>query len=164
MKKPLIIFAVILALAGFALAQQKYEKFTNDRFFFVVDYPTDLFKMQPLPDNDDGATFLSSDGSVEMRVWGQYNAENQTLRERYLMSLKGFDTKPTYMVLGSTSFVVSGIKDDKIEYVKTLYKRTDKLGVYYTLTITYPASARKKYDSIVTHIANSFRTIPGADI
>jgi ADP-heptose:LPS heptosyltransferase len=164
MKRPLIIFAVILALAGFALAQQKYEKFTNDRFFFVVVYPPDLLKMQPLPDNDDGATFLYSDGFVEMRAWGQYNAEKKTLKDKYLVALKGFDTKPSYMVLGPSSFVASGIKDDKIEYVKTLYKRTDKLGVFYTLTITYPAAEREKYDAIVTHIANSFRTIPGADI
>jgi len=80
------------------------------------------------------------------------------------MALKGFDTKPAYMVLGTSSFVVSGIKAGKIEYVKTLYKRTDKLGVFYTLTITYPVAERKKYDAIVTHIANSFKTIPGGDI
>jgi len=164
MKRSPLFLACFLALAGFALGQQKYEKFTNDRFFFVVDYPSNLLKIQPLPDNDDGATFLSDDGSAEMRAWGQYNAEKETLIQKYLMALKGFDTKPAYMVLGASSFVVSGIKAGKIEYVKTLYKRTDKLGVFYTLTITYPVAERKKYDAIVTHIANSFKTIPGGDI
>ncbi|HYJ92465.1 MAG TPA: hypothetical protein VEV84_14240, partial [Pyrinomonadaceae bacterium] len=133
-------------------------------FFFTVDYPPDLLKMQPLPDNDDGATFLSEGGFAEMRFWGQYNAEGQTLRERYEMTLKGFDTKPSYMVLGKSSFVVSGIKDGKIVYIKTLYRKTDKLGAYYTLTMTYPEAERKKFDAVVTHIANSFKTIPGADI
>ena len=164
MKRSPLVLVFVVALAGCAFAQQKYERFTNDRFFFVVDYPPDLLRIQRLPDNDDGATFLSDDGSAEMRAWGQYNAEKQTLKGKYLMTLKGFDIKPTYMVLGPSSFVVSGVKDGKIEYVKTLYKRTDKLGVFYTLTITYPASDRKKYDAMVTHIANSFKTIPGGDI
>ena len=155
---------VLLLLCASAYGQRKYESFENDRFFFSVQYPSDLLKLQPLPDNDDGGTFLSDDKVIEMRVWGQYNALSETLRQRYLTTLKSFDSKPSYMVPGKKSFVVSGIKDGKIVYIKTLYRKDKDADVFYTLTIEYPLSRRKELDRVVTRVANSFKILPGADI
>jgi hypothetical protein len=163
MRKIIFLFVISSSLGTVALGQLKYGSYTNDRFFFSVDYPTNLLEMQPQPENNDGRTFLSGDKSVEMRVWGQYNAESLTLREKYNLALKGFDSKP-YMFLGKSGFVVSGIKNDKIIYLKMLYRKDKDLDVYYTLTIEYPASKRKEYDGVVTRIANSFKINPGADI
>jgi serine/threonine-protein kinase len=113
--------------------------------------------MQPPPENNDGRTFLSRDSSVEMRAWGQYNAFSRTLREEYEDALKGFGEKPSYMMLGKSSFVLSGIKEGKIFYQKTLYRKNN--DAFYTLTIEYPQTQRKKYDPIVTRISNSFRLV-----
>jgi hypothetical protein len=164
MERAILTFILFAAFGSIAYGQLKYETYTNERFFFSIDYPSGLLKMQPPPENSDGRTFLSVDNSLEMRVWGQYNIEPLTLREKYNLALKGFDTKPKYMVLGKSSFVVSGIKNEKIIYLKTLYRKDKDVDVYYTLTIEYPVLKRKEYDTIVTHIANSFKIIPGADI
>jgi hypothetical protein len=164
MKRAILLLVVMVGFASVAVGQIKYKTYTNDRFFFSIEYPISLLKMQPPPENRDGRTFLSSDNSVEVRVWGQYNAESLTLREKYDLALKGFDGKPTYMVLGKSSFVISGIKDEKIVYLKTLYRKDKDADVYYTFTIEYPVSKRKEYDPVVTHIANSFKIIPSADI
>ena len=161
MRKVIFLFFVFLAFGSAAFGQTQYESYTNDRFFFSIDYPSDLLKMQAPPENNDGRTFQSEDSSVEMRVWGQYNAEFLALGEKYNLALKGFDTQPTYMVLGKSSFVVSGIKGGKIVYVKTLYRKSRSTDAYYTLTIEYPVSKRKEYDSVVRHVATSFKLISG---
>jgi len=164
MKKIFSICVVLFAPCASVYGQHKYETFENDRFFFSVEYPSDLLKLQPLPENDDGGTFLSTDNEIEMRVWGQYNAMSETLRARYSAALKSFTAKPSYMVLGKSSFVVSGIKNDKIVYIKTLYRKDKDADVFYTLTIQYPQTRRKELDSVVTRVANSFKILPGADI
>lgn len=155
---------VVLFICSVGFGQTKYSNYKNDRFFFSIDYPETLLKMQPEPENDDGRTFLSADSSVEMRVWGQYNALSETIKSKYSATLKSFPVKPSYMVLGPTRYVVSGIREDKIVYIKTLYRKDKEADVFYTLTIEYPVSQKSKWDAVVTHISNSFKAIPGADI
>jgi hypothetical protein len=164
MRKLVFISIVIAAFCSLAFGQIKYDNYTNDRFFFAIDYPSDLLKMQPPPENEDGRTFLSGDGQVEIRVWGQYNALSESLRQRYLTTLKGFDTKPSYVILEGSSFVISGVKEKKIVYIKTMYRKDRDTDIFYTLTIEYPSIRRKEFDPIVTRIANSFKIVPGADI
>ena len=160
------LLTLLLIVFGWlvGIGQTQYSTYTNDRFFFSIDYPESLFKMQPEPDNDDGRTFLTDDGTVEMRVWGQYNTLSETLKQKYNATLKSFPDKPSYMVLGPKRYVVSGIRGDKIVYIKTLYRKDKDADVYYTFTMEYPASQKGKWAAIVTHIANSFTIIPGADI
>lgn len=157
MKKLLALMIFVLSFSTFSFAQTRYGTYINDRFSFSVLYPPGLLKMQPPPENNDGRTFLSRDSSVEMRAWGQYNAFSRTLREEYEDALKGFGEKPSYMMLGKSSFVLSGIKEGKIFYQKTLYRKNN--DAFYTLTIEYPQTQRKKYDPIVTRISNSFRLV-----
>jgi len=164
MKTLIPICLVLLAACVSVHGQHKYEKFENDRFFFSVEYPSNFLKLQPLPENDDGGTFLSNDNTVEMRVWGQYNAMSETLKQKYNAALKSFNTKPSYMVLGKSSFVVSGIKNDKIVYIKTLYRKDKDADVFYTLRVEYPQSRRKELDPVITRVARSFKILPGADI
>jgi hypothetical protein len=157
MKKLLALLIFALSFASLSFAQTRYGTYANDRFAFSVLYPSGVLKMQPPPENNDGRTFLSYDSSVEMRVWGQYNALNRSLREEYVDAQKAFDSEPSYKVLGNSSFVVSGIKNGKIFYQKTLYRKSN--DAYYTLTFEYPQAQRKKYDPIVTRISKSFRLI-----
>lgn len=164
MRRIVLLLLLVVLGCAFALGQTKYSTYTNDRFFFSIDYPATLLKMQDAPENDDGRTFFSGDSTVEMRVWGQYNALSETLKQKYNATLKSFPQKPSYMVLGPTRYVVSGLRDGKIVYVKTLYRKAKDVEVFYTLTIEYPAADKARWDAVVTHIANSFKIIPGADI
>jgi hypothetical protein len=160
--KTLFILAGIIFSTFAVSAQSKFATYTNERFAFSIDYPEELLKMQPPPDNDDGRTFRSDDGTVEMLVWGQENAELKTLDERYARDLKGFTEKPTYMVSKRDWYVISGIKDGKIFYQKTMVRRRHG-DVYFTLTIEYPESEKAKYDPIVKKISESFKFDPNPD-
>lgn len=154
--------ALLLLSAAFASAQDKFSTYSNDRFHFSIDYPADLLTMAPPPDNDDGRTFRSADGQIEMLVWGQHNAESKTLDEMYNLDLKGFTEKPSYMVLKRDWFVLSGMKDGKIFYEKTLIRRKGG-DVFFTFTVEYPASEKAKFDAIVKRMADSFKFDPDPD-
>jgi hypothetical protein len=163
MKNFLLLFGIFLIFGSFAAAQEKYESYSNERFFFSIDYPSDLMKMQPPPDNDDGRTFLSNDGQTEVRVWGQYNADSKTLNERYTIDLKGFTGKPSYIELKRDWYVLSGMKEGKIFYEKTLVRRRGDTDVFFTFTITYPSGMKAKFDPIVKRMAESFKFDPNPD-
>lgn len=152
----LLLSGILLIYVSLASAQNKFSTYSNDRFFFSIDYPSDLLEMQPPPENNDGRTFLSADGQVEMRVWGQYNAEEKTLGERYATDLKSFTEKPAYMVLKRDWYVLSGMKNGKIFYEKTMVRRKGG-DVFFTFTIEYPANQKTKFDQIVKRIADSFK-------
>lgn len=145
-----------------ASAQSKFTTYDNDRFNFSIEYPSDLLKMQEPPANNDGRTFLSRDKTVEMRVWGQYNALDRTLSEEYNEALAGYGAGVTYKVLGDSSFVISGTAGSKIFYRKTML-RTGGVEVFYTFTIEYPKAQKSKFNSVVTRIARSFKFDPDAE-
>ena len=162
--KRLFISLVFIALAvTAAVGQSKYSTYNNARFGYSIQFPLDLLEMQGEADNGDGATFISKDGSAEMRVWGQNNALNRSVRDEYAEALKRADTTFTYKSLLKNGFAVSGTSRDKIYYQKTLY-RPGKGGVFYTLTIEYPAAERAKFDAVVQRIVKSFKFDPSADV
>lgn len=162
--KRLFVSLVFVALAvAAAFGQAKYSTYSNARFGYSIQYPSDLLEMRSESENGDGTTFVSKDGAAEMRVWGQFNALNRSLRDEYTEALERADTIFTYKSLLKNGFAVSGTSGDKIYYQKTLY-RPGKGGVFYTFTIEYPAAERVKYDAVVQRIVKSFRFDPSSDV
>jgi len=149
-----------ILLAAAAVSQVRYSTYSNGRFGYSIDYPSSLLAMERAPENDDGRTFRSKDGSVEMRVWGQYNVLFSTLGEYYANSLRVLDGKPTYSKLGERDYAFSGYRKGKI-YYERLYVATSADGdTYLTFTVEYPKTKRSTWDPIVAHIARSLKSIP----
>lgn len=159
MKNTIITLLLIAAAAAVNSGQSRYSTYNNDRFYFSIEYPSDLLKMQEAPANNDGRTFRSLDGKVELRAWGQFNALERTLREEYEQAVLDHDGV-TYKALGSKSFTVSGRSGGRIFYQKTLFRKSGDTEVFYTFTIEYPASMKTKMDPVVTRIARSFKFDP----
>ena len=155
---------VLLSSAVFVHGQIRYSTYTNPRFFFTIDYPSSLLRMQPPPINGDGRIFVSTDKTVEMRAWANYNATFLKLSEQFDQNLKSFGDGVTYKFLGDNKFVISGVKKGKIFYQETLYHKFKETDVFYTFTIEYPQSKRKIYDGVVQRIAKSFSFDPDADV
>jgi hypothetical protein len=168
MKTLLYCLGILLLGAVHSYAQNKFSTYNNERFVYSIEYPSDLLKMQPPPENGDGRLFESEDGAVRMLVWGQYNALVRTWNEEYEFDLKGFGSKPTYTIIKPDWFVISGIKDGKISYQKTLrrtmHQKLGRLDVFYKFTIEYPSSSAAKLGPVVKRISASFRFDPTADV
>jgi hypothetical protein len=163
--KKLFLIVLILASGSLSLFAQKYEKYTNPRFFFSIDYPSDLLQMQPPSENGDGRIFVSKDGSVEMRAWANYNAMFRSVQDEARateVDLKNL--KIAYKKVSDSWFVISWFSGNKIHYRKTLYHKFKDTDVFFTFTIEYPKTQKKKFDPIVKRIEASFAFDADADV
>ena len=151
------LFTIFLLVQS-AVGQSGYVTYYNSRFEYSIKYPTKVFVPQEPSWTGDGRIFLAQDGA-EMRVWGQYNFLFDTLKKAYISDLKERGPGVTYKVLLSDSYVISGIKNGKVYYQKTILNGTegDSSAVFATFTIEYRKSDKALYDPIVTKIAASFK-------
>lgn len=136
-------------------SQVKYRTYTNARFNYSVSYPASLLVPQGEAENGDGQAFRSRDGKAEMRVFGRYNALNETLRSAFDAAIKGEDSSGrvvTYKTIKGNFYVVSGRQNGKIFYEKT-YLKSD---TFKTFMIEYDESESATYDAITARIARSF--------
>ncbi len=139
-----VLFSVLIVTT--AAAQTKFATYNNDRFFFSVEYPVNLLKMQAPPVNNDGRTFRSKDGTAEMRVWGQHNALGRNLLEEYEESLKKCGTAKVYKDFRERFFVISCTIGSRIFYQRTMHRGDAGPEVFFTVIIEYPKSQKAKFD------------------
>jgi len=65
-----------LFLTPVAVQAADWKSFSNDRYGFSVDVPAS-FKASAPPDNNDGLTFNSPDGRVEIRAYGHLLSDGE---------------------------------------------------------------------------------------
>lgn len=138
-----------------------WQTYANARFGTMIEYPADVFLPQPPPDNGDGRTFVSADGSATFFVFGQHNYDDldaAAMMERD-RELGGYD-QVTYRQTGKGWYVLSGYVGEDIFYRKVLIDRDS--GLVHVFGISYPAAARETFNSIVTRMSKSFG--PRADL
>jgi hypothetical protein len=130
-----------------------YKQYGNPRFGFWVDYPSDLIT-KTIPDNGDGQTFESTDGSVVFAASGSNNADSYTpaeyLKQVVLPTIKGV----VYQAQGSNWDIVSWTDGNTIGYEKDIVGS----GSINTFYIKYPVSRKAEFDPIIEHIGQSFKT------
>lgn len=152
MKKFTTLFT-ILVFSTIVFAQTKYDTYGNARFGYSISYPSNLIPKGEA-ENGDGQVFEAKDKSAKLTVWGSNNALNQSLKEIYNGDLKEYGKAVTYKSLGANSYVISGKRNGKIFYQKTIKSDED---VYFTFILEYAESKRATYDKAVTQIVKSFK-------
>ena len=158
MKNPMCVMSACLVMAvasgQIVLAQNSYKTYANARFKYSISYPADLLVPQGEAENGDGQVFREKSGSsVEMRVYGGYNALNETLRSRYADLVRKWAKGVTYKVIRRDWFVVSAMVNGKIHYQKTILRG----DVFKTFEIEYDAVRGSTYNDVTDRIAKSFK-------
>ena len=150
----LILTAVALGCASVRGAETGWRQFPNERFGFVLTYPSSLVGSR-LPDNGAGCEFHSRDGEFSVAAYAHFLRpdEGLTLESMWKDELKKGEYTVTYKKKGDTWFVVSGVGKNGFEYYHKVYtKRT----VWVSLDMTYPHEKNKKYDPWVAAIEKKF--------
>jgi hypothetical protein len=134
-----------------------YKTYSNARYRYSVSYPEGLLIPQGESDNGDGQKFLSKDGRAEMRVFGFHNLDG-SLEDAYQAAQfykKDESTRHvvTYKVLRKSWFVVSGLLDGRIFYLKTILRGP----VFKSFVLEYDESQKAAFDPVVARIAQSFK-------
>ncbi|WP_298846610.1 protein kinase domain-containing protein [Clostridium sp.] len=131
-----------------------YSKYTNDKFGFSIDYPSDLLtKVMPLSQN--GSIFSSKDDSVKLTVSGKNNVSNQNAKSVYNDVIKEH-SDALYKTQQNNWFVVSWIDGDKIYYEWC----TVGSGSINTYIAAFPESQKKYFELVLNHLNSSFKN-PG---
>jgi hypothetical protein len=146
--------AIIVGPTALAVPQNDYKTYTNARFKYSISYPADLLIPQGEPENGDGQVFKEKDSSsVEMRVYGSYNALNETLRDRYDKLTREWGKGVSYKVIRQDWFVVSAMVNGKIHYQKTILHS----DTFKTFEIEYDAVRGPTYNEVTDRISKSFK-------
>ena len=151
----LVIVLSVCLTAGFLAAPAQpadYQTYNNARFAYSISYPANLLVPQGEAENGDGQTFRSKDGGAEMRVWGQYNVNNESLRSAFDQAVNQLGSGVSYKVMRPGWFVVTALVDGKIRYRKTMLRR----DVFKTFEIEYHESQKATYDPVTARISKSF--------
>ena len=143
----IIILVIILAVKTEA---QNNLKYVNARYGFQVSYPSFLISA-PIPANGDGMRMYDKKGFV--LVASGINNESEITFQSELETQRESIGKMIYGVRGSNWFAISGIKENKIIYIKS-YVGTGSINHLY---IEYPKDQKNNYDKIVEAIEKSFR-------
>jgi len=142
-------FFILTIILGVNSEAQNNLRYVNARYGFQMSYPSFLISA-PNPANGDGIRMYDKKGFV-LVASGINNISGETFQGE-LQTQRESIGKMIYGVRGSNWFAISGIKENKIIYIKS-YVGTGSINHLY---IEYPKDQKDKYDKFVEAIEKSF--------
>ena len=129
------------------------KTYCNARFGYCIDYPKTLYPEKESA-NGDGCVFINEKEEEILRVYGKNNLDH-TLQKQFREDLKESqsDATITYRKQGKNFFVISGQKEGKIFYQKTIQKG----NVFIYAVIEYNQNDKESYDKLSERIFASLR-------
>lgn len=131
--------------------------YVNQKYRYVIAYPSGLFRPLGESDAGDGQRFAGVDGKSELIVYAFFNVLDQDLSDLYQEALNAQGRETTYKAMKGNWFVVSGYEAGKIYYHKTFFSD----GAFYTFELSYDPEVKAIYDPLVSRISASFRIFEG---
>jgi hypothetical protein len=151
---PARLVAGLLVFIPLSLAAQpNWGVYSNLRFGFAVDYPTDIFSSFEEADNSDGATLQSKDSGVEFRAYGFWRTDAKSPRAYF--SEEYGSKSLAYSAVKRDFFIASGVANDKIFYGRCNFAGDRVICV----KLAYPVAQKEKWDKIVSHVTRSLRAV-----
>jgi hypothetical protein len=147
-------FALVASAAladQFLPASGGWQTYLNDRFGMRFDFPANVFAPQPAPENGDGRSFRSEDGTLQIVAFHNIDDQTPASFKRQLLQGDGYEGL-TYSPSGETWFVLSGFRGDNIFYEKYLFN-DDVVSVF---GIEFPTAQKPFYAPMIERIEDSF--------
>lgn len=130
---------------------QTYDTYTNDRFGFSIQYPSNLTVGSPSA-NGDGLNFYNEE--LEITVFGSHNSMDESIESIYQQAINNIEVPIAYDRLADHWFVLSYVENGLIIYEKFFYGD----NVFNRFIITYPENKQDVYGPVTTHISDTFIT------
>lgn len=129
-----------------------FYQYNNGRFSFHTYVPACVTSAL-LPTNSDGATFISYEDSISFTASGGYNAPNTDTEWYYdsAVSSAGLSSV-TYSDWGYGWYVVSGVKDGYVYYIKGLVGNSKHSSIRFK----YPYAQKEQYDWMIPVLESNF--------
>lgn len=137
------------------------DTYQNSRFGYAVDYPSPLLVAGNEADNGDGLKFVPERGDADIRVWGEYNVNDDSpaaiLKIDLINDCAG--GKATYQV-SKPNLVAYSCRSPKgrVVYQKVVIEG-DTLA---TLRFDYPSAEQQAWAPVIKQMADSLRLNGGS--
>ncbi len=134
-----------LFLFLFLVSCSTQTKYCNERFEYCLNYPS-VFEPFGSSKAGDGQIFYIDGGKIELLVWGSVNGQNRTLEQEKIYISQ--NRKIDYQFIKPTFFVITGVENGKIFYLRTEKTPTG----FRSFEIRYPQEEKETYDKFVEKI------------
>lgn len=159
MKYTLLLIAVLFTSIP-VLAADDWTRYSNPRFGYSAEAPPG-FTLTRESDNGDGATFESKDGA-RLLIFGAFvenGAFTADIRRRIAQdNQEGWEITYDKVTPGWASY--SGARRDNILYSRAVTLCDDSTAYFQ---LTYPRTALKAYNSLVSRMVKSLRPAAGCN-
>jgi len=129
-----------------------YGCYANNKYGYVIAWPKRYLKAEDEADDGGGKMFTSSDEKASMACWAYFNNVVPPLQKGFQEAQDEPGIQVTYKHMGSDFFVVSGMKNGKIFYRKTMKGKVAQAS----FELTYDPAFKEAFDPIVVDVAKSF--------
>jgi hypothetical protein len=144
-------------VAASAASAQDWRTYSNARYGFSLQYPSDIFAVERTTEAGDGQLFIAKNGDARLLVGTLTNDTGFTPRsyQTYVAQNSYANYRISYRPVGGSWFALSGEGDGKIFYEKAMFSCAGRL--INSFAVIYPSAQRHVFDLVVERVEDSFR-------
>jgi hypothetical protein len=141
-----------------AIVASRWQHYTNTRYGVVIDYPADLFAVQPPPPDNAGRDFTAASAGARFSIYSHANALNASVEELQAEDVLDIGDAAATKQNGKDWYQVVASKDADTVVRRVLL--SEEGTFVHRLEIAYPKAAAAAFESIVARMAKSFSVDP----
>ncbi|MCW5686953.1 MAG: hypothetical protein KIT76_00250 [Pseudolabrys sp.] len=142
---------------GFITAK-RWERYINTRYGVVIDYPADLFAIQPPPPDNAGRSFVAEAAGARFSIYSHANAMDFSVEELQAEDVLDIGDEAAVKQSGRNWYQVVAGKNGDVILRRVLL--SEEGTFVHRLEIAYPKAAAAAFEPIAARMAKSFSVDP----
>lgn len=141
-----------------AITAARWASYVNFRYGVIVDYPADLFEIQPPPPDNAGRDFTAASAGARFFVYSHANALSFSVEELQAEDVLDIGDAAAVRSRGTDWYQVVATKDANTIVRRVLLSEGGEM--VHRLEIAYPKAAAAAFEPVVAQMIRSFRVDP----
>lgn len=140
------------------IVANRWERYTNTRYGVMIDYPADLFAIQPPPPDNAGRDFTAASAGARFSIYSHANALDASVAELQAEDVLDIGDAAAVKQNGKDWYQIVASKGGD-----TILRRVllSEQGTFvHRLEIAYPKASAAAFESIAARMAKSFSVDP----
>lgn len=155
---PATVAAPPAGSAATAIKATRWESYTNTRYGVMIDYPADLFAIQPPPPDNAGRNFTAEKAGARFHIYSHANALNFSAEELQAVDVLDIGDAEAIKQNGGDWYQVVATKEAETILRRVLLSESGTM--VHRLEIAYPKTSVAAFEPIVARMTRSFRVDP----
>lgn len=140
------------------ITADRWASYVNDRYGVIVEYPADLFEIQPPPPDNAGRDFTAQKAGARFFVYSHANAMSASLQELQAEDVLDLGDGTAVKNNGADWYQVTATKGTDTILRRVLLSEGGEM--VHRLEIAYPKTAASAFAPVVARMIKTFRVDP----